>query len=84
MPRIRKRSGRVNILAVSKGQIPDAIREAYRVGQNNFGENYVQEAKKKIDHVSKANWHFIGAIQSNKTKEIAKILTGSTLLIVKS
>ena len=62
---------RINILAVSKGQTPDAIREAYRVGQNNFGENYVQEAKEKIDHVSTANWHFIGAIQSKKTKEIA-------------
>ena len=63
---------KVNILAVSKGQTLDAIREAYQVGHNNFGENYVQEAKEKIDHVSKANWHFIGAIQSKKTKEIAK------------
>ena len=62
----------VNILAVSKGQSIDAIKEAYRVGHHNFGENYLQEAKKKIDRVSIANWHFIGAIQSNKTKEIAK------------
>ena len=58
----------VNILAVSKGQSIDAIKEAYRVGHHNFGENYLQEAKKKIDRVSIANWHFIGAIQSNKTK----------------
>ena len=72
---------KVNILAVSKGQTLDAIREAYQVGHNNFGENYVQEAKEKIDHVSTANWHFIGAIQSKKTKEIAKaesFLTRST------
>ena len=37
----------VNILAVSKGQSIDAIKEAYRVGHHNFGENYLQEAKKK-------------------------------------
>ena len=61
----------VNILAVSKGQSINAIKEAYRVGHHNFGENYLQEAKKKIDGVSIANWHFIGAIQQ-QNKEIAK------------
>ena len=63
---------KVNILAVSKGQTLEAIREAYRVGYDKFGENYLQEAKDKIDRLSAVNWHFIGAIQSNKTREIAK------------
>ena len=47
------------------------IESAYKVGQNNFGENYLQEAKEKIDRLPLADWHFIGAIQSKKTKEIA-------------
>ena len=65
-------SSKVKVLAVSKGQTVGAIREAYRLGHKDFGENYLQEAKEKFDHVSMANWHFIGGIQSNKTKEIAK------------
>jgi len=65
-------SSKVKVLAVSKGQTVGAIREAYRLGHKDFGENYLQEAKEKFDHVSMANWHFIGGIQSNKTKEIAE------------
>ena len=61
----------VNLLAVSKGQNVVAIESAYRAGHTHFGENYLQEAKEKIERVPLANWHFIGAIQSNKTKEIA-------------
>ena len=61
----------VNLLAVSKSQNIEVIESAYKVGQNNFGENYLQEAKEKIDRLPLADWHFIGAIQSNKTKEIA-------------
>ena len=61
----------VNLLAVSKSQNIEVIESAYKVGQNNFGENYLQEAKEKIDRLPLADWHFIGAIQSKKTKEIA-------------
>ena len=61
----------VNLLAVSKSQNIEVIESAYKVGQNNFGENYLQEAKEKIDRLPVADWHFIGAIQSKKTKEIA-------------
>ena len=61
----------VNLLAVSKSQKIEVIESAYNVGQNNFGENYLQEAKEKIDRLPLADWHFIGAIQSKKTKEIA-------------
>ena len=61
----------VNLLAVSKSQNIEVIESAYKAGQNNFGENYLQEAKEKIDCLPLADWHFVGAIQSNKTKEIA-------------
>jgi pyridoxal phosphate enzyme (YggS family) len=62
------------LLAVSKGQPASAIREAFKAGINNFGENYLQEAQIKIQTLSDLaiNWHFIGPIQSNKTAEITK------------
>ncbi|MGQ3889850.1 YggS family pyridoxal phosphate-dependent enzyme [Legionella sp. CNM-1927-20] len=64
----------VAILAVSKGQSVEAIREAYRAGLHDFGENYWQEAHAKKLQLKNLpiNWHFIGGIQSNKTKEIAE------------
>ena len=64
----------VHLLAVSKTQSPDAIREAYRAGLRAFGENYLQEALEKIDALSDLaiDWHFIGPIQSNKTRPIAE------------
>ena len=61
----------VNLLAVSKSQSLVAIESAYQADHTHFGENYLQEAKEKIERVPFADWHFIGAIQSNKTKEIA-------------
>lgn len=62
------------ILAVSKGQPVEAIREAMAAGQGSFGENYVQEASEKIAALGPAGpeWHFIGPIQSNKTTAIAE------------
>lgn len=64
----------VLLLAVSKKQSAEKIREAYLAGQKYFGENYVQEAIKKQSELSDLNieWHFIGKIQSNKIKLIAK------------
>src|SRR3989338_11105348 len=64
----------VTLLAVSKTQPPEKIREAFKAGQTRFGENYLQEAleKQAILKDLKIEWHFIGAIQSNKTKSIAE------------
>ena len=67
----------VRLLAVSKTFPADAVREAVAAGQVDFGENYVQEAVDKIAALrdmtpSPLVWHFIGPIQSNKTRPIAE------------
>lgn len=66
--------GSVNLLAVSKTHPPEKIRKIYDAGQKLFGENYVQEAigKQKALRDCDIEWHFIGSIQSNKTKLIAE------------
>ena len=67
----------VRLLAVSKTFPPEAVLEAIAAGQRAFGENYLQEALDKMTAVSDAlpgreiEWHFIGPIQSNKTRPIA-------------
>ncbi len=65
--------GDVLLLAVSKTKSAQAIAEAYQAGQRHFGENYCQEAigKQKELGAYDITWHFIGPIQSNKTKLIA-------------
>ena len=71
-------AGAVQLLAVSKTFGPEAVLEAVRAGQLAFGENYLQEALDKIAAVAAAapgaalEWHFIGPIQSNKTRPIAE------------
>ena len=66
----------IALLAVSKTISADALREAYAAGQRAFGENYLQEALDKIaalaDSAPGIEWHFIGPIQSNKTRPIAE------------
>jgi len=63
----------VRILAVSKRHSPEAVREAREAGLRHFGENYLQEALSKIGAVEAGlTWHFIGTIQSNKTRPIAE------------
>ncbi len=64
----------VKLLAVSKAQTAEKLREAYNAGQTAFGENYVQEAIGKQALLEDCNieWHFIGPIQSNKTQLIAE------------
>lgn len=61
------------LIAVSKRQPQSAIIEAYEAGQRNFGENYAQELEAKAKALQKQGvcWHFIGPIQSNKTRIIA-------------
>jgi pyridoxal phosphate enzyme (YggS family) len=63
----------VKLIAVSKTFSDKRIRDVFKLGQRRFGENYVQEAVDKIDMLSDLDieWHFIGPIQSNKTKLIA-------------
>lgn len=64
----------VSLLAVSKTWPAASVREAAACGQRAFGESYVQEAVAKIQKVADPNleWHFIGPIQSNKTRPIAE------------
>ena len=66
--------GSVSLLAVSKKKPPEEIVKAARLGISHFGENYFQEAMEKIERLRELNlkWHFIGSIQSNKTREIAQ------------
>ena len=61
------------LLAVSKTRSAEEILAAYQAGQFAFGENYVNEALDKIDALSEypLEWHYIGGIQSNKTRLIA-------------
>jgi pyridoxal phosphate enzyme (YggS family) len=63
----------VMLLAVSKTQDTQAIEEALAAGQVDFGENYLQEAREKIAKLAGkgAIWHYIGAIQANKTRDLA-------------
>lgn len=65
----------VCLLAVSKTKPAADIEQAYQAGQRAFGESYVQEAVDKIiqlQHLKDIDWHFIGPIQSNKTRQIAE------------
>jgi pyridoxal phosphate enzyme (YggS family) len=66
----------VTLLAVSKTQGPEAVREAAASGQHAFAENYVQEALDKMaalaDLRPQLQWHLIGPLQSNKTRPVAE------------
>ena len=64
----------VDLLAVSKTWPAEKLKIAAEAGQKQFGENYLQEALTKIEELADLNltWHFIGPIQSNKTKDIAQ------------
>jgi pyridoxal phosphate enzyme (YggS family) len=66
--------GEVRLIAVSKTFGADAIAAAHAHGQRAFGENYVQEALDKIGVLAALDieWHFIGPIQSNKTRALAE------------
>jgi pyridoxal phosphate enzyme (YggS family) len=64
----------VTLIAVSKTQPAEAIREAYAAGQRDFGENYAQEWRAKADalaDLTDLRWHFIGGLQTNKVKYLA-------------
>jgi pyridoxal phosphate enzyme (YggS family) len=69
----QRQAGSVLLLAVSKSKPASMIVEAYQAGQRHFGENYLQEAlgKQQALGAFDITWHFIGPIQSNKTRAIA-------------
>ena len=73
-----KKAGRnpseIAVLAVSKKHSVERIQVLYEAGQASFGENYVQEALVKIEQLDPRpiEWHFIGPLQSNKTREVAQ------------
>lgn len=66
----------VRLIAVSKTFPVEAIQEAYACGQRDFAENYVQECESKVlalkEQCPDITWHFIGPLQSNKTREVAQ------------
>lgn len=69
-----RRSDEITLIAVSKTKSAEAIEAAAACGLQHFGENYLQEALDKIEtlHELDLTWHFIGPIQSNKTRPIAE------------
>src|SRR5690606_25199274 len=63
----------VQLLAVGKTHAADTLRQAYAAGQRHFAENYLQEALDKMALLpDDITWHFIGPIQSNKTRALAE------------
>jgi PLP dependent protein len=75
------RSGRdpssVQLVAVSKTKPLEMLREAQAAGQRIFAENYAQELREKADALAGVEWHFVGALQTNK----AKLVVGRAALI---
>lgn len=73
-----RKSREINLLAVSKTKPASMVKEVYAQGQRKFGENYLQEGVEKIKELkedgnyNEIEWHFIGPIQSNKTRPIAE------------
>jgi pyridoxal phosphate enzyme (YggS family) len=68
-------SNEIKLLAVSKTKPVSDIVQAYEAGQRLFGENYVQEGVEKVQalkHLPDIEWHFIGPIQSNKSRLVAE------------
>ena len=71
---VQRDASSIHLLAVSKTKPAQAVREAYAAGMHDFGENYLQEALGKQAELTDLplSWHFIGPIQSNKTRAIAE------------
>jgi pyridoxal phosphate enzyme (YggS family) len=65
--------GRVELVAVSKTQSAERVREAIRAGLTCFGENKVQEAKGKIEELGRGRWRLIGHLQTNKVRDAVRL-----------
>jgi pyridoxal phosphate enzyme (YggS family) len=73
--RARRDPAEVELIAVSKRQPPEAVREAYGLGLRAFGENYAQELRDKAETLAELRglrWHAIGPLQTNKAKYVAR------------
>jgi PLP dependent protein len=73
---VGRRPEEITLVAVSKTKPPEAVREAYELGQRDFGENYAQELVQKADALTALpdiRWHYIGHLQSNKAKMVARV-----------
>lgn len=72
--RFGRSPGSVSLLAASKDQPAERIRQLAALGQRAFGENYLQEACPKLDACADLDieWHYIGAVQGNKAAEVAR------------
>jgi len=72
---VHRSKDEISLLAVSKTKPAHMVETLYQLGQRSFGENYLQDAVEKITtlkHLTDIEWHFIGPIQSNKTRVIAQ------------
>ena len=69
-----RKTSDISLLAVSKRKPASDLRSAYNCGQRDFGENFLQEAQQKMRELADLDivWHFIGPVQSNKTKALAE------------
>lgn len=70
-----RRADEIKLVAVSKTVAPEIIAAGIQCGLTTFGENYIQEAREKIDsiHDPSVSWHFIGHLQSNKAKYAVRL-----------
>ncbi|HMN11427.1 MAG TPA: YggS family pyridoxal phosphate-dependent enzyme [Bellilinea sp.] len=75
--RAERNPDEIKLVVVTKGQTIEAIQAAYNAGVRIFGENYVEEAKEKIDSLAFDDiaWHMIGHIQSRKAKDVVSYFT---------
>jgi pyridoxal phosphate enzyme (YggS family) len=65
-------NGRARLVAITKTQPLERVKELHRLGVNCFGESRIQEAETKVPHI-KAEWHLIGHLQSNKAKRAVEL-----------
>lgn len=73
--RAHRSASEVSLLAVSKTKPAEMVQAIYNEGHRHFGENYLQDALEKIEtlaHLEDIQWHFIGPLQSNKTRPVAE------------
>ena len=63
----------VQLIAVTKTVPVERIREALDAGLTHLGENYIQEAQRKIEALGRGTWHFIGHLQRNKARAVVRV-----------
>src|ERR1700683_2766790 len=71
--RTARNPAEIELVAVSKTQPVESVRQAMRAGLLHFGENKVQEARGKIDAIGRGVWHLIGHLQTNKVRDAVRL-----------